>query len=355
MIWLLRLLDALRSHPFIKGRIALKGGTALNLFVFDVPRLSVDIDLNYIGARDRDVMLTERPRLEEAVQAVCRREGVAVKHVPTEHAGGKWRLGFPSALLPGGTLELDVNFLLRTPLWPVRVRGSRPVGSFQATQVPVLDVHELAAGKLAALFARSASRDVFDAVELFRHGELDPARLRLAFVVYGGTSRRDWRTISKDEVCLETATARRELVPILRRDSGDARMGPAGWTEKLVHECREALSVLLPFRSEEQEFLTLLNDQGEIAPDLLTSDDAIIRRTPLFFARGLSRGELSARMTNRGEAEIRLTGWPGVSLMQLNGISAAIEAVLLCAGRRQVRVEAQRTLDGGRFEARWDT
>jgi hypothetical protein len=52
-------------------------------------------------------------------------------------------------------------------------------------------------------------------------------------------------------------------------------MGPAGWTEKLVHECREALSALLPFRSEEQEFLTLLNDQGEIAPDLLTSDDAI--------------------------------------------------------------------------------
>lgn len=85
-----------------------------------------------------------------------------------------------------------------------------------------------------------------------------------------------------------------------------------------------------------------------------TSDDAIIRRTPLFFARGLSRGALSARMTGRGEAEIRLTGWPGVSVMQLNGISAAIEAELLCAGRRQVRVDAQRTLDGGRFEARWD-
>jgi hypothetical protein len=85
-----------------------------------------------------------------------------------------------------------------------------------------------------------------------------------------------------------------------------------------------------------------------------TSDDAIIRRTPLIFARGLSRGELTARMTGRGTAEIRLTGWPGVSLMQLNGISAAIEAVLLCAGRRRVQVDAQRTLDGGRFEARWE-
>ena len=45
---LMALLDALGSHPFLKTRIALKGGTALNLFYFDVPRLSVDIDLNYV-------------------------------------------------------------------------------------------------------------------------------------------------------------------------------------------------------------------------------------------------------------------------------------------------------------------
>jgi len=43
---LMALLDALSSHPFLKARIALKGGTALNLFHFDVPRLSVDLDLN---------------------------------------------------------------------------------------------------------------------------------------------------------------------------------------------------------------------------------------------------------------------------------------------------------------------
>jgi hypothetical protein len=40
---LLELLVSLRSHPFLKERIALKGGTALNLFVFRLPRLSVDI------------------------------------------------------------------------------------------------------------------------------------------------------------------------------------------------------------------------------------------------------------------------------------------------------------------------
>ena len=47
--YLLGLLEAIRSHPFLKGKLVLKGGTALNLFIFDAPRLSVDIDLNYIG------------------------------------------------------------------------------------------------------------------------------------------------------------------------------------------------------------------------------------------------------------------------------------------------------------------
>ena len=87
---LLGLLDAMRSHPFLKGKLVLKGGTALNLFVFDVPRLSVDIDLNYVGAEDREAMLAERPKIEQAVQAVFSREGFNVRRMPEEHAGGKW-------------------------------------------------------------------------------------------------------------------------------------------------------------------------------------------------------------------------------------------------------------------------
>lgn len=65
--YLLALLEGFNRHPFLKGKLALKGGTALNLFLFDVPRLSIDIDLNYIGAVDREAMLAERPRIEEAI------------------------------------------------------------------------------------------------------------------------------------------------------------------------------------------------------------------------------------------------------------------------------------------------
>ncbi|MHB8911047.1 MAG: nucleotidyl transferase AbiEii/AbiGii toxin family protein [Syntrophales bacterium] len=106
---LMALLDALNSHPFLKPRIALKGGTALNLFHFEVPRLSVDIDLNYIGSAAREAMLGERPKVEQAVQAVCSREGLAIKRMPPDHAGGKWRLTYVASKGGSGSLELDLR------------------------------------------------------------------------------------------------------------------------------------------------------------------------------------------------------------------------------------------------------
>lgn len=52
VIRLVDLLNQIFASDFLRTRLVLKGGTALNLFVFEIPRLSVDIDLNYIGAID---------------------------------------------------------------------------------------------------------------------------------------------------------------------------------------------------------------------------------------------------------------------------------------------------------------
>lgn len=59
---LLDLLHGFDRHPYLKGRFALKGGTALNLFIFDVPRLSIDIDLNYVGQIARARSLNDECR-----------------------------------------------------------------------------------------------------------------------------------------------------------------------------------------------------------------------------------------------------------------------------------------------------
>jgi len=162
VLHLLNLLNTLNSHPFLKKKWVLKGGTALNMFVLDLPRLSVDIDLNYIGTLGREEMLTDRPKIEQAAQAVFSREGLTTKRVPDEHAGGKWRLSYQSFTGQPGKLEIDLNFMFRQPLWDIRPADSHPFGDFQAKSIPVLDLHELAAGKLAALFARGQARDLFD-------------------------------------------------------------------------------------------------------------------------------------------------------------------------------------------------
>jgi len=154
VLHLLHLLNTLISHPFLKEKLALKGGSALNLFLFNIPRLSVDIDLNYIGAVDREEMMTDRPKIEHAFKAVFSREGYTAKRKPVEHAGGKWRLSYQSFTGPSGNLEVDLNFMFRQPLWDVVSVDSQFLGDFQATNIPVLDIHELAAGKLCALLSR---------------------------------------------------------------------------------------------------------------------------------------------------------------------------------------------------------
>ena len=52
-VHLLGIMDALSAHPYLRDQFALKGGSALNLFLLDAPRLSVDLDLNFVGAPER--------------------------------------------------------------------------------------------------------------------------------------------------------------------------------------------------------------------------------------------------------------------------------------------------------------
>jgi len=141
-IRLLYLLEAIKDDLFLRSRLVLKGGTALNLFIMELPRLSVDIDLNYIGSPEREVMLEERPLVERTFQAICGRERFRVRRIPSDHAGGKWLLRFDSTLGRGSSLELDINFLLRIPLWDPAIIDSQALGDHQVIGIAVLDKHE---------------------------------------------------------------------------------------------------------------------------------------------------------------------------------------------------------------------
>ncbi len=273
---LVRLLQALRAHPFTKERVALKGGTALNLFMFELPRLSVDIDLNYIGAADVDTMRADRPELERAAAQICGRLGYQIKRSPKEWAGGKWILSYERAEKGRkGNLELDIVYTLRTPLWPASPRESRTIGG-ETASIIVLDDYELAAGKLAAAVARSASRDVFDARELLKSNQLpDTAKLRLGFVLYGSWNAVDWLTVTPESVTTTSKDVFNQLAPLLRADIRPDAKSVATWTTTLLDETRALMGRVLPLADHEREFIRRVNTTGEVAPELLTTDEAM--------------------------------------------------------------------------------
>lgn len=84
---LLDLLDEMQRHPDLKGKLAMHGGTAINLFMLDIPRLSVDIDISYVGALAREEMLRERPFIERAHQLADDDVARALTLSPVEHEG----------------------------------------------------------------------------------------------------------------------------------------------------------------------------------------------------------------------------------------------------------------------------
>lgn len=276
---LLDLLEAINQDPDTTGKFALKGGTALNLFLFDVPRLSVDIDLNYIGSEDREVTIRERPGLEKTVTLLARRLGLNPQTPRKEHAAMSWALRYESALGQPDNIKVDLNYMYRVPLWaPVR-KDSKQVGSRQVKDILLLDEYELAAGKLAALLARRTSRDLFDAHQLLVRRELEKEKLRLGFVLYGGMNIEDWRKISVADVDRAAENLDTYLLPLLRKRVMDTLGEPrSAWGGQLLSECRVALSALLPLRDNERAFLDQLLDKGEIKVELLTDDADFVAR-----------------------------------------------------------------------------
>lgn len=276
-----KLLDTLKQFmevPYLRDRLVLKGGTALNLFYFDnIPRMSVDIDLNYIGHLDRSVMLEERPIINDAISQILQQNQFELYRNPAHHAGGKMVWRYDSVLDQKGNLEIDLNYMYRQPLWPVAWQTPKILFNDEAVKIPVLDLHELASGKLSALFSRHASRDLFDAHYLLTQCDLDNKKLRLAFVTYLAMTDIDIAHLQPDSIDFDTTNVYNQLLPVLRQQELPRnKTAVKTWATNLLTELREALVKVVPFEAHEIDFINRLRNAGEIKPELITEDKAMM-------------------------------------------------------------------------------
>ncbi|MFN8656839.1 MAG: nucleotidyl transferase AbiEii/AbiGii toxin family protein [Candidatus Obscuribacterales bacterium] len=280
VVRLLDLLNHIFESDYLKTRLVLKGGTALNLFIFDVPRLSVDIDLNYIGAVDVEKMQAERPVVEAELLAICRRCDLSISEIPSDdHAGGKWRLAYQTAFGGTSSLELDLNFMHRVVFQGVSALDSRTLGSYQARQIPVLDTTELAAGKISALLTRRASRDLFDTSRLHAYVNPQDEQFRLIHVLYGAMNpRADWRNVGVENIAGDLKDLKRQLIPVLRVRDLAAKKDDEQMLSNMIDDCKKFVAPLFPLTATEREFIATLRDKGSIAAKLLTDNQDLIEK-----------------------------------------------------------------------------
>ncbi|MGA8614366.1 MAG: nucleotidyl transferase AbiEii/AbiGii toxin family protein [Xanthobacteraceae bacterium] len=173
----------IRLLPLIaeEGCFALKGGTAINLFVRDMPRLSVDIDLTYVPIQSYEASLA-------AIDAAMGRIGARVKTGIGGSTIAEGPKGARTHLLvraDGVTSEIEVTPVMRGCVHEPKLKSVTAAveNAFGFAEMPVLSFADLYAGKFVAALDRQHPRDFFDTRELLTNEGIGET-LRRAFLVY---------------------------------------------------------------------------------------------------------------------------------------------------------------------------
>lgn len=175
----------LRALPAVAKQecFALKGGTAINLFVRDLPRLSVDIDLVYLPKEERETAL---PAIGKALAAI---------KADIEHTirGAKVQITNPQATdsqrltlsADGSQVKIELSPVLRGTVWPAEMRSvvEKVEDLFGFAEIPVVSIPDLYAGKICAALDRQHPRDLFDIKLLFENEGIDRDLFK-TFLVY---------------------------------------------------------------------------------------------------------------------------------------------------------------------------
>lgn len=178
---LLRLLPLIDKHH----DFALKGGTAINFFVRDLPRLSVDIDLTYLPVTSREIALSAIDNMLDDLVAEASRlfPGLKVTMAKSPEDGRIHKLILRFA---GLSVKIEPSIVLRGSVFGVERRGltSSAKNMFELSlDAQILSLADLYGGKICAALDRQHPRDLFD-IKLLLDGESFTENVRKTFIVY---------------------------------------------------------------------------------------------------------------------------------------------------------------------------
>ncbi len=270
-----KILEYLNSNPLTRDTLVLKGGTAINLTVFNLPRLSVDIDLDFSKNLARDDMLAAREQICRDIKIYMSTQGYSVsQRSKSFHSLDSFVFTYTNLGGMNDNIKIEINYSLRAHVFLPELRKMSALEGKEAF-ISVLPPIELFAAKINALIGRAAARDLYDIHNMIRFGlfnEGDLAMLRKCTVFY--------TAISQDEIPQEysfekmnSITGRKirtDLLPVIKR-------GEFFRLDAAKKEVTDFLKALLALSDDERRFLENFKNKS-YCPELLFVDSDILQR-----------------------------------------------------------------------------
>jgi len=270
------ILEYLNTNPLLSETLALKGGTAINLTIFNLLRLSVDIDLDYLKTDSRDDMLKNREKINSVIDRFMASQGYNKSpKSKTPPSLDSCDYKYTSAGCNLDNIKIEINYSLRSHILCAEERSIISEYFSSNYKIKTLAPIEIYASKINALFNRAAARDLYDIRNMIKFGlfdESDEKLLKKSVIFYAAISSKN---INKkfDTKAIDSITThkiRTDLLPVI----GSNNNFNLNVAKKIV---KEYIFDLMILGKNEIEFLERF-ENNEYAPELLFEDQEILTR-----------------------------------------------------------------------------
>ena len=261
---LVNVLKDLERNSVTKGKFVLKGGTAINLFYLNLPRISVDIDVNYIGFLPKQDMTEDRKRIKLEILKIFAGE-YKLDELMDEHALLQLKFGYRTLSGSSDALRLEINYLLRQPI--IKPVLKRLKGFKEEFWFPCLDEIEIFASKTIACLSRYSPRDLYDLYGWIRSSSnINNSSFRYLltyFALIRKTSIFDLYELNFDSIT--DKEIRDHLLPMLQRRSNPQR-------KEMIQNVQDFLKPLITLTDDEEREIKNFYATGELNTEFLFPD-----------------------------------------------------------------------------------
>ena len=179
------ILKFLNSDVVFKDKLALKGGTAINLTAVELPRLSVDIDLDFTVNVSRDDLPEIKEKFKKRLTDYMWQEGYSLADSRDHFALTSFLFNYINNAGNRDNIKVEINFLDRCHVLPLEKKKILTKGIIEDFEVLALNTTELYASKINALLSRATPRDLYDVNAMIENNVIkDTELLRKCLVFY---------------------------------------------------------------------------------------------------------------------------------------------------------------------------